>query len=118
MYTMQVRIWRYMLQTFESHNIIQKPTNRQNLKKNYGVNCKTECAIPLMEITLCNLQYVSKNEILFNIKLNNLLKNEKDPKSILADKPFQKCCHRFNEHASFTIHRFLRHAFNILLQLT
>ena len=64
----------------------------------YIVNCKTEYAIYL--ITLCNLQYVHKNEILFKIALNNHLKEEKHPEAILADKPFQNCCRRFNNHAS------------------
>ena len=41
-----------------------------------------------------------KNEILFNIILNNHMKEEKHPKAILADKPFQNCRHRFNKHAS------------------
>ena len=41
-----------------------------------------------------------KNEILFNIILNNHMKEEKHPKTILADKPFQNCRHRFNKHAS------------------
>ena len=76
-----------MLQTCKSHNIIQKPANQENLKKNYILNCKTEYAI--YRITLCNLQYVHKNEILFNITLNSHLKEEKQPKAtILADKPF------------------------------
>ena len=39
-----------------------------------------------MECLICNLQYVSKNETLFNIRLNNYMKDVKDPKAILADK--------------------------------
>ena len=56
-----------------------------------------------MECAICNLQYVRKNETLFNIRLNNHRINVKDPKAILADKHFQKNGHRFNEHARFTI---------------
>ena len=33
MHAMQVRIWRHMLETYKSHNIIQKPTNQQSLEK-------------------------------------------------------------------------------------
>ena len=79
-------------------------------KKNYSVNCKIEYAIYLTESTLCNLlkHIVGKNEILFNITLQNHLKDEKDPKAILADKPFQKFCHRFNDHARFTIINILK----------
>ena len=43
-----------------------------------------------MECTLCNLQYVGKNETLFNIRLNNHREDVKDPKAILADKHFQR----------------------------
>ena len=56
-----------------------------------------------MECTICNLQYVDKNETPFNIRLNIHRKDIKDPKAILADKHFQKNGHRFNEHATFTI---------------
>ena len=56
-----------------------------------------------MECTICNLQYVGKNETLFNIRLNNHRKDVKDAKVILADKLFQKNGHKFNEHARFTI---------------
>ena len=43
-----------------------------------------------MECTLCNLQYVGKNETLFNIRLNNHKEDVNDPEAILADKHFQK----------------------------
>ena len=56
-----------------------------------------------MGCTICKLQYVGKNEILFNIKLNSHRKDVKDPKAILADKHFQKSGHRFNKLARFII---------------
>ena len=56
-----------------------------------------------MECTICNLQYVGKNETSFNIRLNNHRKDVKDLEAILADKNFQKIGHRFNKHARFTI---------------
>ena len=56
-----------------------------------------------MECIICNQQYVGKNETPFNIRLNNHKEDVKDPKTILADKHFQKNGHRFNEHAIFTI---------------
>ena len=52
-----------------------------------------------MECIICNQQYVGKNETPFNIRLNNHKEDVKDPKTILADKHFQKNGHRFNEHA-------------------
>ena len=75
------------MQTFNYHNIIKKPANQENLEKNYLLNCKTEYAIYL--ITLYNLEYVHKNQILFNITLNIHMKEEKQPNAtILADKLF------------------------------
>ena len=56
-----------------------------------------------MECTICNLQDVSKSETPFNIRLNKLRKDVKDPKAILADKHFKKDGDRFNEHARFTL---------------
>ena len=32
MHTMQVKIWKYMLQTIENYNNIQEPTNKKNLE--------------------------------------------------------------------------------------
>ena len=43
-----------------------------------------------MECTICNIQYVGKNETSFNIRLNKQRKDLKDPKTILADKTFKK----------------------------
>ena len=70
--------------TFKSHK-----TN-QTWKIFHNTNCKTECAIYLMECTISNLQYVGKKETPFNTRLSNYRKTIKDPKTILADKHFQK----------------------------
>ena len=43
-----------------------------------------------MGCTICNMQYVNKNDTTFNIQLNNHTKDVEDPKSILAYKHFQK----------------------------
>ena len=69
----------------------------------HNANCKTEYALYYMECTICNQQYIGKNETPFNIRLNNHRKDVKDPEMILADKHFQKSGHRFNERARFTI---------------
>ena len=103
MHIMQIKSWIYMLQANENYNNIQEPTNKQNWKIFHIVNCKKEYAIYLMECTICNLQYVVKNETPFNIRLTNHRKDVKDPEAILADKHFQKNGHRFNEHARFAI---------------
>ena len=103
MHIMQIKSWIYMLQANENYNNIQEPTNKQNWKIFHIVNCKTEYAIYLMECTICNLQYVGKNETPFNIRLTNHRKDVKDPEAILADKHFQKNGHGFNEHARFAI---------------
>ena len=69
----------------------------------HNTNCKTEYAIYLTECAICNIQYISKNETPFNIKLSNRRKDVKDPKAILVDKHFQKSGHTFNKYARFTI---------------
>ena len=95
MHAMQVRICcKYIKATTQFKN---QQTNKA-WKKIYIINCKTEYAIYF--ITSCNLQCVHKNEILFNITLSNHLKEEKHPKAIPADKPFQNSRRRFNKHAS------------------
>ena len=58
--------------------------------KLYNANCKTEYTIYLMECIICNLQYASKNETPFKIRLNNHRKDVKNSKAILADKHFKK----------------------------
>ena len=90
MHTMQVKSWKYMLQTSENYSNIEQQTNKQNLKIFHNTNCKTEYAIYLMECIICNLQYVRKHETTFNIRLNNHRKDVKDPEAILADKHFSK----------------------------
>ena len=92
-----------MLQTSENYNNIQGQQINKTWRIFHIAHCKTEYAIYLMEWTICNIQYVGKNETLFNIRLNKQRKDLKDPKTILADKNFQKNGHRFNEHARFTI---------------
>ena len=72
---MQIKSWKYMLKTSENCN---------------NTNCKAEYAIYLMECTICNLQYVGKNETPCSIRLNNHRKDVKDPKTILGDKILQK----------------------------
>ena len=79
-----------------------KQTNK-TWKIFHNTNCKTEYAIYLMKCTICNLQYVGKNETQFNIRLNNHKKDIKDPKAISADTHFQKSGHKFNEHERFKI---------------
>ena len=56
-----------------------------------------------MECTICNPQYIGKNDAPFNIRFNYHRKDVKDPKEILPDKQFQNSGHRFNKHARFTI---------------
>ena len=57
---------------------------------------------PIHHYLIFKLQYVGKNEALFNITLNKHRKEVKDPEAILADKHFQKSGNRFTEHARFT----------------
>ena len=51
-----------------------------------------------MKCTICNLQYVGKNQASFNIRLNIHRKEVKDPTAINADKHFQE-----SGYAKYTI---------------
>ena len=48
---MQVNSWKYMFQTNENYNNIQKPTKKQNVKDIPHTNCKIKYAIYFMECT-------------------------------------------------------------------
>ena len=78
-----------MLQASENYKNKNQPTNK-TWKIFHNTNCKTEPAIYLMEWTICNIQYVGKNETPFKIKLSNHRKDVKNPKAIMSDKHFQK----------------------------
>ena len=62
----------------------------------HDTNCKIEYVHFVMECTICNLQYIGKNETPFDITLNNHRTDLKDAEAILADKHSQKSSHRFN----------------------
>ena len=89
-HTMQAKSWKYILQTNQNYNIFE-PRNKKPWKIFQNTNCKTECTIYLMECTICNLQYVGKNETQFNIRLNNHRNDVKvkDRTAVLADMHFQ-----------------------------
>ena len=67
------------------NNNIQKQSNQQN-KIYHKVNSKSSFIIYLLECYICNIQYISKSETPFNIRLNNHRKNVKNPNTILASK--------------------------------
>ena len=58
-----------------------------------------------MACTLCKQQYLGKLETPFNIRLNYLRNDVKNPhlKTILACKHFREKRHNFNKHAEFII---------------
>ena len=56
-----------------------------------------------MGCTLCNKPYVGKADTTFNIRLNNNIKDTKDPNLILACRHFQQQGHNFNNHSKFII---------------
>ena len=79
MRTMQVKSWKFILQTSENYNNIQGQQTSKTWRIFDIANCKTKYAIYLMECTICNIQYVGKNETSFNIRLNKQRKDLKDP---------------------------------------
>ena len=70
-----------MLQTSENYN---STGNKHN------TNYETEYTIYLVDCSMCKLQYVGKNKIPFNIRLNNHRKDVKVRKVILAVKHSKK----------------------------
>ena len=58
-----------------------------------------------MQCTLCKIQYVGKQEIPFNIRLNNYRKdaNGNNRKAIPASIDFKQRGHIFSKHAKFTL---------------
>ena len=103
MHTIQVKSWKYMQQTTENLTTFKSQQTNKTWAILHNTNCKTEYAIYLTKRTICNIQYIGKNETPFNIKLSNHRKDVKDPKVILPDKHFQKSGHTFNKYARFTI---------------
>ena len=69
-YSQALRIKRY----------IQQQMNSTNIKIKYVIH--------LLKLDLCNVQYVGKSETAFNICLNSLRKDVKDPNTLSADKHF------------------------------
>ena len=65
----------------------------------HKLNCKNSFAIYLMECTLCKIQYVGKAETHFNIRRNNIRKddNGNNPKPIPASIHFKQPGHDFNK---------------------
>ena len=61
-------------------------SQQTKLGRYFTVQTLRQYVIYLMECLICKLQYVSKNETPFNIRLSNYRKDVKDPKAILADK--------------------------------
>ena len=52
---------------------------------------------------ICNIQYVSKSETPFNIRLSNHRKDVKNPNAIPACKHFNRHDHDFNNHGKIII---------------
>ena len=57
----------------------------------FNLNCKNEYNIHLTECILCNIQYVGKAEIAFNLRVNNHRKYSKEANSVLV------CNHNFKD---------------------
>ena len=68
-----------------------------------STNIKIKYVIHLLKLDLCNVQYVGKSETAFNICLNSLRKDVKDPNALPADKHFTLPGHDFNNNAKFSL---------------
>ena len=59
--------------------------------------------IYLLQCRICFIQYVSKSEIAFNLRLNNHRKDSKIKDAILAFTPLQKSNHIFQRDGRFIL---------------
>ena len=71
----------------------------------HRVNCKSSFVIYLLDLVdnisisaPCNIQDSGKSETSFNIRLNNLRKDVKNPNAIPACKDFNLQTFHFNNH--------------------
>ena len=69
----------------------------------FNLNCKSEHDIHLTEFILCNIQYVGKAEVAFNLRLNNHRKDSKGADPNLA------CNHNFKDIISTKLVKFNHH---------
>ena len=76
----------------------------------HQLNCKSSHLIYLLQCGICQLQYVGKSEISFNIRLNKHRKDSKNKNSILACKHFQNSNHNFQRDANLSYLNKLRKA--------
>ena len=89
--------------TFKSNQ-----TNK-TFKIYHRVNCKSSFVVYQLERYICNIQYISKSETPFNIRLNNHRKDLKNPNAIPAHKHFNRHYHGFNNHGKSNYETFARH---------
>ena len=87
----------------QSTSTFRSTITHKTFKINNKLNCKSKCLIHLMECVLCNKQYTSKSETIFNLRLNNHWKDVNKRNSLQADQHFWLPGHNFNKHAKFTL---------------
>ena len=89
-------------------NKFKSNQTKKTFKIYHGVNCKSSFVIYLLECYICNIQYDSKSETPFNIRLNNHRKYVQNPNAIPAFKHFNRHDHDFNNHGKIIIIEQLR----------
>ena len=81
---------------------------KKRLKIYHRVNCKSRFVIYLLECYICSIQYVSKSETPFKVRLNNYKKDVKNLNAIPASKHFNRHDHEFKNHGKIIIIEQLR----------
>ena len=66
-----------------------------------------------MEYILCKIQYVAKSENLFNLRLNNHMKDANSQKAIPACNQFEMHDRNFMKHTKFTLQEQLTKISNV-----
>ena len=94
-------------QLFSTATIKSNETNK-TFKIYHRVNCKGSCVVCLLECYTCNIQYVGKSETPFNLRINNLRQDVKNPDAIPACEHFNRHDLEFNNHGRIIITEQLR----------
>ena len=98
----------FYCQQLISTTLKNNQTNK-TFKIYHRVNCKSSFVVYQLERYICNIQYISKSETPFNIRLNNHRKDLKNPNAIPAHKHFNRHYHGFNNHGKSNYETFARH---------
>ena len=92
---------------------IWKHPNKIKTQLYHKVPCKSNYVVYLLEFLFCKIQYVEKLETPFHIRLNNHIKDIKNPNANEACQHFNNWNHTFHKHGKFILIEQLNNIKNI-----